>query len=353
MTKLFSHLHIGDLETNNRLVMSPMCQYSSTDGFANHWHFVHYATRAVGGCGVIVQEATAVSPEGRISYGDLGIWKDEHIDNLRKITAFVSQYGAVPGIQLAHAGRKGSCNLPSLGGDQLKSGPNSWQTVAPSSLPFYAGDNLPYELSEADIKEIVGQFRQAAVRAINAGYKVIEIHAAHGYLIHEFLSPLSNKRTDKYGGSFENRIRFLLQIVDSLKEVCGTDLSLWVRISATDWTEGGWELEDSIALSQILKEKGVAVMDVSTGGNVPHASIPIGPGYQVRFADEIKKQTGIVTGAVGLITDAKQAELLLTENRCDLVFIGRELLRNPYFPLVAAKELNAQINGPIQYKGFF
>lgn len=353
MSKLFSPLSIGNLKIKNRIVMSPMCQYSSTDGFANHWHFVHYSSRAVGGCGVIMQEATAVSPEGRISYGDLGIWKDEHIDNLRKIASFVEQYGAIPGIQLAHAGRKGSCNLPSLGERQLKDGPNSWPTVAPSPIPFREEDNAPITLSKDNINLIVRHFRQAAIRATNAGYNIIEIHAAHGYLIHQFLSPISNKRTDEYGGSFENRTRLLLQIVDNIKDILRPDQSLWVRISATDWVENGWNLEESVSLSHLLKNRGVDVIDVSSGGIIPNAHIPVEPGYQVPFAKAIKEKTGIVTAAVGLITKARQAENILYESKSDLIILGRELLRNPYFPLLAAKELGDEITIPQQYKRAF
>lgn len=333
--------------------MSPMCQYSATDGFANHWHFVHYASRAIGGCAVIMQEATAVSPEGRITYGDLGIWKDEHIDYLRKITAFVGQSGAIPGIQLAHAGRKASCNLPSTGGKQLKEGINSWVTVAPSSIPFYEDDNSPMPLSSDKIQLIIRYFEEAAIRATNAGYKIIEIHAAHGYLIHQFLSPITNKRTDEYGGNFENRIRFLLQIVERIKNNLRADQSLWVRISATEWTENGWDLDDSVRLSHILKDKGVDVIDVSSGGNLPHAHIPVEPGYQVPFSHRIKEETGVLTGAVGIITKARQADNILYENKSDLIFLGRELLRNPYFPLQAAKELGDEITMPLQYARAF
>ena len=333
--------------------MSPMCQYSSTDGFANHWHFGHYSSRAIGGSAAIMQEATAVSPEGRISYGDLGIWKDEHTDKLRKITSFIEQHDAIPGIQLAHAGRKGSCNLPSLGGNQLKEGPNSWITVAPSSIPYHEDDKAPAELTIENISTIIRYFVQAAARAVNAGYKIIEIHAAHGYLIHEFLSPVSNKRTDEYGGTFDNRIRLLMQIVKKVKEVLGPNHSLWVRISATDWVEEGWNLEESIKLSDILKEKGVDVIDVSTGGNVANAKIPVEPEYQVPFAKAIKEETGMITGTVGLITKARQAENILYEDKSDLIFLGRELLRNPYFPLQAARELGDDIQFPKQYKRAF
>jgi 2,4-dienoyl-CoA reductase-like NADH-dependent reductase (Old Yellow Enzyme family) len=353
MSKLFSPLTIGNIEFKNRIVMSPMCQYSATDGFANYWHFVHYSTRAIGGCAAIIQEATAVSPEGRITYGDMGIWQDEHIDNLRKITSFIGQHGSVPGIQLAHAGRKASCNLPSTGGKQLTSGPNSWVTVAPSAIPFNDDEKAPIELPAEKIRTIIRHFEEAAIRATKAGYKIIEIHAAHGYLIHQFLSPISNKRTDEYGGSFDNRIRFLIQIIDRVKNILKPDQSLWVRISATDWTDGGWNIDESVKLAHLLKEKGVDVTDVSSGGNVPHANIPVEPGYQVPFAERIKKETGVITGAVGIITKAQQAENILYEGRSDIVLLGRELLRNPYFPLQAAKEFGDIITLPLQYKRAF
>lgn len=354
MSKLLSPLQIKNITLRNRIVMSPMCMYSSENGYADNWHFVHYATRAVGGCGAIIQEATAVSPEGRISYGDLGIWDDKQVSAYQKMTSFIAQHGTVPGIQLAHAGRKASCNLPQNGEGQLKSGPNSWQTVAPSPIPFHESDNAPAELTKEGIEKVVKDFEAAAVRATNAGYKILEIHAAHGYLIHEFLSPLTNKRTDEYGGSFENRVRLLLQIVKAIGKVLQADQSLWVRISATDWVDGGWDIEESVKLSALLKESGVDVMDVSTGGNLPHVRIPVAPGYQVPFAEKVKKQVGITTGAVGLITEARQAEKLLVDNKCDLVILGRVLLRDPYFALNAQKVLGETANAvPAQYRSGF
>lgn len=342
MSKLFSPLQIKNISLKNRIVMSPMCQYSSTDGYADDWFLVHYGSRAIGGCGAIIQEATAVVPEGRITFADLGIWSDAHIEKLKKITDFISKEGCVPGIQLTHAGRKASCDLLINGGKQLQEGVNAWQTVSASDIPFHDSDKAPISLSKEGIQDVVSAFKDATVRSIKAGYKIIEIHAAHGYLIHQFCSPLSNQRTDEYGGSFENRIRLLLEIVDAVNEVMKADCSLWVRISATDWKEGGWDIEESVRLTHLLKERGVDVMDVSTGGNIPHAKIPVGAGYQVPFAKEIKKSTGIITGAVGLIDDAHQAEELLSENACDLIFLGRKLLRDPYFGVNASIELKEE-----------
>jgi len=350
MSKLFSPLEIRELEIKNRIVMSPMCQYSAVDGYANNWHMVHYASRAVGGVGAIIQEATAVSPEGRITYGDLGIWKDEHIEKLSEIVDFISSHGTVPGIQLAHAGRKSSCDLPWNGGSQLKDGPNSWQTVSSSPIPFHTGELPPVTLSWDGIEGVVTDFVEAAKRSVKAGYKIIEIHAAHGYLIHQFLSPLSNRRHDKYGGVFENRIRMLLEIVDRIIPLLTPKHSLWVRISATEWVDDGWNLEESTKLTSILKEHGVDVIDVSTGGNLAHVRIPVGENYQVPFAEAIKKQTYMTTGALGLITEPKQAEEILENGHADFIIMGRQLLREPYFPHRAAKELGVELEWPIQYE---
>lgn len=350
MSKLLTSFHLNGITLKNRVVMSPMCQYSAEDGFANDWHFIHYGSRAVGGCGTIIQEATAVSPEGRITYGDLGIWKDEQIEKLAQIVNLIEKNGAVAGIQLAHAGRKASCDLPQNGGKQLTEGINSWSTVSASAIPFSPNENPPIALSKEAIKDVIDDFKNAASRSLTAGYKILEVHAAHGYLIHQFLSPLSNHRTDEYGGSFENRTRFLLEIVDALVSLLSEKHSLWVRISATDWVEGGWSIEESVELSKLLKDRGVDVIDVSTGGNVPNAKIPVSPSFQVPFSKRIKRETGIVTGAVGLITDAKQAENLLNANKCDLIFIGRELLRSPQFVLNASIELGDTVaNYPVQY----
>lgn len=348
MSKLFSPLKIKNVTLKNRIVMSPMCQYSATDGFTNNWHFVHLGTRAAGGTSLIFVEATAVSPEGRISPRDTGIWKEEHIDGLKKITGFVHQLEAVPAIQLAHAGRKASCAVPREGGKQLSEKHGGWKTVAPSGLPFYKDDRAPEELSKEAINKVVDDFSQAARRARTAGFKVIEIHSAHGYLLHEFLSPLSNHRSDEYGGSFENRTRILRDVVKAVKSEWPSENPLFVRISSTDWTEGGWTIEDSVRLAGDLKDLGVDLIDCSSGGNVNNASIPAGPGYQVPFSEAVRK-TGIMTGAVGLITSAKQAETILIEEKADLVFLARELLRNPYFPLHAAREMDEEIAWPAQY----
>jgi 2,4-dienoyl-CoA reductase-like NADH-dependent reductase (Old Yellow Enzyme family) len=326
-----------------------MCQYSSTDGFANDWHLVHLGSRAIGGAALIIQEATAVSPAGRISYGDMGIWKDEHIEKLSGIVSFIHQNGAVAGIQLAHAGRKASCEKPWNGGLQIHSGENHWQTVAPSSIPFYENDMVPHALTVSEIAVLINDFKNAAARSLKAGYKLIEIHAAHGYLINEFLSPLSNQRTDEYGGSFENRVRFLLEIIAAVQTVWPADLPLFVRISASDWAEGGWTIADSVQLSMILKKKGIDLIDASSGGTVSTAKIPAGPGYQIPFAEAIRKQTGILTGAVGIITTAQQAEDILQQQQADLIIMAREHLRYPYFALHAAKELNEEVDWPLQY----
>lgn len=353
MSKLFSSLQIKGITLKNRIVMSPMCQYSAIDGFVNDWHYTHYISRAIGGCGTIILEATAIVPEGRISYADLGIWQDEHIEPLRELASAIEKYGTVPGIQLAHAGRKASCEVTWKGGHQIKSGADSWQTVAPSPIPFYEENNKPHELSSDEINTIIDKFKEAAERAIKAGYKILELHAAHGYLIHEFLSPITNHRSDEYGGSFENRIRFLLDIVDRILPLLNDNLSLWVRISATDWVENGWNPDESVKLSSLLKSKGIDVIDVSTGGNVAHVKIPVATGYQIPFASEIRQKTEVITGAVGLITQVSQAEDLLDKNKCDLVFIGRELLRNPYFALKAAVDLDEEIHFPEQYEQSF
>lgn len=349
MSKLFKELTIRNLVLKNRIIMSPMCQYSSIDGFANDWHLIHYTSRAIGGVAAVIQEATAVCPEGRISYGDLGIWKDEHIAKLQEITDLISKYGAIPGIQLAHAGRKASCELGWNRGEQIQKGENSWQTVSASAIPFYENDLPPVELSKVQINKVVSDFIDATKRSIDAGYKIIEIHAAHGYLIHQFLSPLTNNRTDEYGGSFENRVRLLVEIVNAIQPMIGNNCSLWVRISATDWVDNGWNPDESSKLSTLLKGIGVDVIDVSSGGNLPHVKIPVGKNYQVPFAEKIKKETGIITGAVGLIEGATQAEEILNKSQADLIFLGRELLRNPYFALQAAKELDEEIQWPLQY----
>jgi len=350
MSKLFEPLTIKSVTLKNRLVVSPMCQYSSEDGFASDWHLVHLGSRAVGGAALIIQEATAVSPEGRISPGDLGIWKDEHITRLKNIASFIHEQGSLMGVQLAHAGRKASHATPWKGGRLLSTSEGGWQNVAPSAIPFTEGTIAPHELTLDEIEKLVDDFKQATLRSVKVGYDVIEIHAAHGYLIHEFLSPLSNQRNDNYGGSFENRSRFLLQIIKAVKEVWLNDKPLFVRISASDWAEGGWSIDDSIKLAVILKQTGVDVIDCSSGGAVKHQKITVGPGYQVPFSDRIRNEAKILTGAVGMIDNAKQAEEILTSGKADLILMAREFLRDPYFPLHAAKQLGDEIKWPIQYE---
>ncbi|GAB3557905.1 NADH:flavin oxidoreductase/NADH oxidase [Spirosoma fluminis] len=328
-----------------------MCQYSSEDGFTNDWHLVHLGSRAVGGAGLIFTEATAVSAEGRITPDDLGIWKDEHIAGLKRITSFIDANGSAAGIQLAHAGRKASHRRPWEGGRAIAPDEDrGWQTVAPSAVPFRETEPSPTELDKDGLEKVCSDFEKAAQRAIEAGFKVAEIHAAHGYLLHEFLSPLSNQRTDTYGGSFENRIRLLLDVVKRVRNVWPDEFPLFVRISATDWTEGGWTAGDSVALAAVLKGQGVDIIDCSTGGNVPKANIPSTPGYQVEFAERIKRETGILTAAVGLITSVEQAETILASGQADLILLAREFLRDPYFPLHAAHKLGEDIRWPVQYE---
>lgn len=351
MPHLFSPIKIKSIEFKNRIVVSPMCEYSSDDGFANDWHLVHLGSRAVGGAGLIITEATAVSPEGRITAQDLGIFKDEHIEKLKHITGFIHEHGAIAGIQLAHAGRKASHQRPWNGGKQLLPGqPGGWESLAPSAIAFSGSEIAPVELDKAGIEKIKTDFKIAAARALKAGFKVIELHGAHGYLIHEFLSPISNKRADEYGGSFENRTRFLLEIIAEVQEVWPEDLPLFVRISASEWTEGGWTGDDSSALAKILKDKGVDLIDCSSGGNVAGAKIPLGPGYQVPFAEKVRKEAGILTGAVGLITEPLQADSIIQTGHADMVFFARELLRDPYFPLRAAHVLGHEVKWPVQYE---
>ena len=349
MAKLFSPLTIKSITFKNRIVVSPMCEYSSTDGFANEWHLVHLGSRAVGGAGLIITEATAVSPEGRISPDDLGIWKNAHLEKLKNIVSFIHKHGSVAGIQLAHAGRKASFTAPWKGSKQLSKDNGGWQAVAPSAIPVHEGEEAPAALTTEGIQKVIDDFKAAAQRSLSAGFKLIEIHAAHGYLAHEFLSPLTNHRTDEYGGSFENRSRLLLQIIAAVQTVWPQDLPLFVRISATDWVPGGWNENEAIKLVAVLKEKGVDLIDCSSGGLVSSQKIPVGPGYQVPFADMIKKETGILTGAVGMITSAEQAEEILTKEQADLIIMARELLRDPYFPLHAAKQLGVDIDWPVQY----
>lgn len=348
MAQLFEPLALRSITLKNRIVVSPMCQYSSEDGFANDWHMVHLGSRAVGGASLIIFEATAVSPEGRITPYDLGIWKDEHIAPLKRITSFIEQQGCIPGVQLAHAGRKASHHRPWEGGAALSKNEGAWQTVGPSAISSRPGEPLPAELDKTGIEKVINDFRIAIRRAKEAGFKVIEIHGAHGYLFHEFYSPLSNFRNDEYGGSFENRVRLLLEVTEMARKEWPQEYPLFVRISATDWVEGGWTVDDSIALSKLLKEINVDLIDCSSGGNV-HAKIPVGPLYQVQFSEQIKKGAGIMTGAVGMITTPQEALDIVQKDKADLVILARQLLRDPYFPLHAAKKLGADIKWPNQY----
>jgi 2,4-dienoyl-CoA reductase-like NADH-dependent reductase (Old Yellow Enzyme family) len=348
---LFQPITIRGVTLKNRIVVSPMCQYSSEDGMAGDWHLVHLGSRAVGGAGLIFVEATAVTAQGRITPGDMGIWDDRHIEPLARIASFIHRMGGVAGIQLAHAGRKASCRVPWEGGGRLKTtDEGGWEVVAPSEIPFREGDPLPRALNEAGIAEVVEAFTAAARRAVQAGFRVIEIHSAHGYLLHSFLSPLSNQRTDSYGGSLENRMRMLVQVATALRRTLPDDMPLFTRISATDWVEGGWDLEQSTALAQALKPVGVDLIDASSGGNVAKAAIPLGPGYQVPFAAAIRKQADIHTAAVGLITEPAQAEAIIASGHADLVFLAREMLRDPYWALKAGRALGQEQQWPVQYE---
>ncbi|KXN98664.1 oxidoreductase [Aequorivita aquimaris] len=351
MSLLFSPLKIKSKTFKNRMVVSPMCMYSSVDGFANQFHLVHLGSRAVGGSALIIQEATAVSPEGRITHGDMGLWKDEHIEKSKEIVNFVHSQNALIGIQLAHAGRKASHQLPKDGAKKIAPElENGWQTVSASALPFRKGEPAPVALDTAGIEKVKSDYAAATRRAEQAGYDVVEIHAAHGYLFHQFYSPLANERTDEYGGNFDNRIRFLLEVTEVVRKEWPEEKPLFVRISATDWTERGWTVEDSVKLSMKLKELGVDLIDTSSGGNVPKATIPSKPGYQVPFAAQIKKEANILTGAVGQITTAEQSEEILKTKKADLILYARESLRQPYFPLHAATELGVDVEWPLQYQ---
>ena len=350
MPQLFSPLTIKEITFKNRIAVSPMCQYSSEDGFANDWHLVHLGSRAVGGAALVFTEATAVSPEGRISPADLGIWKDEHIDKLKQIVAFIHQIGAISGIQLAHAGRKASKLSPWNNNELITPENGGWKTVGPSAIAFDDDYDIPEALSLEGIKKVINDFEYAAKRALQAGFKVIEIHAAHGYLLNEFLSPFSNLRNDDYGGSFENRVRLLIEVIEAVQKVWPSNLPLFVRISASEWQEGGWTIADSIALCKILKAKGVDLIDCSSGGNIPNVKIELTPGYQVQFAEAVRKYAGVATAAVGLITSAQKAEEIITNGQADMVFLARELLRDPYFPLHAAKEFGDDVEWPVQYQ---
>ena len=347
---LFSPLEIRGVTLRNRVAMSPMCQYSSDEGMASDWHLVHLGSRAAGGIGLVMVEATAVTREGRITPGDMGIWDDRHIEPLARIVRFVKSQGAVVGIQLAHAGRKASCDLPWKGGKSLKTPrEGGWPVIGPSPIPFAEGDPVPVALVEAGIDGVVAAFDAAARRALTAGFQFIEIHSAHGYLLHEFLSPLSNQRDDRYGGSLENRMRLLLRVADRLRTLMPESMPLFVRISATDWVEGGWDIEQSVVLAGCLRDLGVDLIDVSSGALVPYAKIPVGPSFQVPFARRIRTEARIKTGAVGMITSAEDAQAIIARGDADLILLGRELLREPYWVIKAQERLGEQPAWPTQY----
>ena len=348
--KLFSPWTLRSVTLPNRICVAPMCQYSTPDGVAGDWHMVHLGSRAVGGAGLVMVEAAAISPEGRISPRDLGIWTDAQAQALAPIVAFMKAQGAVAAIQIAHAGRKASTQPPFLGGHAIA--PNTeggWKPLGPSALPFSHSHTPPHAMDAQDLEQVRKDFVAAAQRALTAGFEVLELHMAHGYLLHSFLSPVSNQRTDHYGGSLENRMRLSLEITAAVRAVWPEDLPLWVRISATDWVPGGWDLEQSVMLSKALKDRGVDVIDCSSGGMTPDAVIPAGPGFQTPFASAIRQKVGIPTVAVGLITEAIQAEHILVTEQADAVALARELLRNPYWPLHAAQELGVDLTWPVQY----
>lgn len=346
---LFSPLNIRGVSLPNRIAVSPMCQYSSEDGKATDWHFVHLGSRAVGGAGMVMVEATAVEARGRISSADMGIWDDMHVEPLARIAKFISQQGSIPAIQLAHAGRKASVQAPWDGGAPLAADNGGWKTVGPSAIAFSDQFSTPEELDLAGIGEIKKAFVTAAKRAIKAGYRILEIHSAHGYLLHSFLSPLSNKRQDMYGGVLVDRMRLLVEIAREVRQVMPDDMPLFTRISATDWAEGGWDIDEAVVLAKTLKDTGVDLVDCSSGGLVAHAKIPLEPGYQVPFAERIRHEAKILTGAVGLITTPEQADEIVRTGQADLVLLAREMLRDPYWPLHAASSLKQKANWPKQY----
>jgi 2,4-dienoyl-CoA reductase-like NADH-dependent reductase (Old Yellow Enzyme family) len=346
---LFAPLTLRGLTLRNRVGVSPMCQYSAVEGAATDWHLVHLGSRAVGGAGLVIAEATAVSARGRISPQDLGIWDKRHVEPLARIVRFIHTQSAAAGIQLAHAGRKASTRPPWEGGTPLTAAEGAWPVVGPSPIPFAEGYPTPAELDENGIREVINQFGAAARRSLAAGFDLIEIHAAHGYLLHSFLSPLSNRRTDRYGGSLANRMRLPLEVAEAVRAVLPEGMPLFVRISATDWVEGGWDVEQSVALARELAAQGVDLVDCSSGGAVPRASIPLGPGYQVAFAERIRREAGVRTAAVGLITEPQQADAIIRSGRADLVLLGRAMLRDPYWPLRAARALGRESYWPVQY----
>jgi len=348
--KIFTQLEIRGLKFRNRIFVSPMCQYSCRDGIPNDWHFVHLGSRAVGGAGLVIAEATAVTPEGRISSSDTGLWNDDQAEAFKRITAFIESQGAIPGIQLAHAGRKASAAVPWKDRHPIPIHDGGWQTVAPSPVPFDVDYPIPHELSSAEIDRLIDSFALAARRALVAGFKVIEIHMAHGYLLHEFLSPISNHRQDEFGGSLENRLKVPVKVAEIVRKNWPDTLPVFVRISATDWVEHGWDLAQSIAFSRKLRDAGVDLIDCSSGGLVPDAEIPSGPGFQVPFSAAIRREAKIATGAVGLIVNAQQAEQILVCGEADAIVLARAMLRDPYWPLTAAHDLGADIQWPVQYE---
>lgn len=350
MSQLFTPVKMRSLTLRNRIFVSPMCQYSCRDGVANDWHLVHLGSRAVGGAALVMVEATAVTPEGRISPGDCGLWNDDQGEAFAPIAAFIAAQGAVSAIQLGHAGRKASVQPPWLGGAAVADADGGWQPVAPSPLPFGPGSRQPRELSGAELEHIGAQFEAAARRALQAGFQVVEIHMAHGYLLHQFLSPLSNRRSDEFGGSLENRMRFPLDVVRRIRALWPQELPVMVRISATDWVAGGWDLGQSLELCRHFKQIGVDLVDCSSAGLVPDAVIPVGPGFQTPLAEKIRKEVGIATGAVGMITAPVQAEQIIATGQADVVLLARELLRDPYWPMHAAQVLRADHPWPVQYE---
>lgn len=348
--QLFEPFAQRSLTLRNRIVVAPMCQYCATDGLPDAWHLVHLGSRAAGGAAAVIAEATAVSAQGRISLGDTGLWNQAQVEAWQPITAFIRSQQAMAGVQLAHAGRKASAQRPWEGGGPLAAGHGAWETVAPSALPFDTGWHTPQALDEAGIRAVIDDFRAAAQRALAAGFQLVEVHAAHGYLLHQFLSPLSNQRQDTWGGSFENRTRLVREVLVAVREVWPATLPLWLRVSATDWKEGGWSADDTVRLAAEVKSLGVDLIDVSSGGLVPHVKIPVGPGYQVPFAARVRREAGIAVGAVGLITEPAQAAAIVAEGEADLVLIARESLRDPYFPRRAAHELGQPLAAPLQYQ---
>jgi 2,4-dienoyl-CoA reductase-like NADH-dependent reductase (Old Yellow Enzyme family) len=353
VTSLFSPLRIRDVQIRNRIGVSPMCQYSCIDGEANDWHLVHLGARAAGGAGLVIAEATAVSAEGRISPGDLGLWDERHVAPLARVAQFVAEQGAVPGIQLAHAGRKASTPVPWRPGLSLGPEEGGWVPSAPSAVPFGPGHLLPAEMSDAEVAAVPALFAATAERAIRAGFRLIELHAAHGYLLHSFLSPVANRRTDRWGGSFENRTRLVLEVARAVREQLGEKTVLSVRLSATDWIDGGWTIEDSVAVSVQLAQAGVDLIDCSSGAIVPDEVIPVGPGFQVPFAEAVRRGAPVLVAAVGYVSEPKHADALIRNSRADLVLLGRELLRNPYWPLHAALSLGQSAAVPVQYERAF